>query len=1039
MAVHPNAARPSSPASPVTPAVPASGIPPVSPRSEPAARPVKADLPVLSLGADVGSTTAKIAVLRGDEILYTSYERHYSRIRETLVKMLRDAAPVLGDSPFTAAVSGSAGLGLAEGAGIPFVQEVWATGEVVKTLEHDVSCVIELGGEDAKIIFFKGGADERMNGTCAGGTGAFIDQMASLLDVTPDELDELALNHKKIYPIASRCGVFAKSDVQPLLNQGASREDIAASVYQAVVNQTVAGLAQGRKIEGRVLFLGGPLSFCRGLRDRFVETLGLKEEEAVFPPYARNAVSLGAALYSRRIMTSDPNCLFTLDALADKIENAKIRATSSRTDPLFRNREEYEEFSARHAKASVPAAPIEEYEGGASLGIDCGSTTTKLALVGEGGELLYTYYAPNRGNPVGIVRQELSSIYALCGDRVKIRASAVTGYGEDLIRHAFGVDYGVVETVAHYTAAKHFLPDVDFILDIGGQDIKCFRIRAGAVDKIMLNEACSSGCGSFIETFARSMHLTAAEFAQRALFASAPVNLGSRCTVFMNSQVKQSQKDGATVEDISAGLSLSVVKNAIYKVIRAHSPDELGERIVVQGGTFFNDAVLRAFEREIGREVIRPNIAGLMGAYGAALYAADRKDKEEGQNAGTPEKPASKLISPSALASFTHQSRTATCGGCENRCLLTVNTFPGGRKFISGNKCERGAGQTHVSEDVPNLHAFKRGLLLAEAPQTLPPASETGPRGTVGLPLCLGMYELLPLWTAVFRSLGFTPVLSGMSSKEIYELGQFSIPSDTACYPAKIMHGHIEKLVGMGVDAVFYPRMTWNLDEHASDNHYNCPVVAYYSELLRGNMDCLKKVRFLYPYLSVDSESELAEGLRRALTPIWPDIKKAEIKKAVSAGFANLAKYTSAVKAEGERAVGWARENGKKVMILAGRPYHADAEIGHGIDKLAVSLGFAVVSEDSIYHLAKTPEDVRVLNQWTYHSRLYRAAAWAAENPDAQLVQLVSFGCGVDAITTDEVKRILENAGKYYTQIKIDEIANLGAVKIRLRSLAAVL
>ena len=735
MAVHPNAARPSSPASPVTPAVPASGIPPVSPRSEPAARPVKADLPVLSLGADVGSTTAKIAVLRGDEILYTSYERHYSRIRETLVKMLRDAAPVLGDSPFTAAVSGSAGLGLAEGAGIPFVQEVWATGEVVKTLEHDVSCVIELGGEDAKIIFFKGGADERMNGTCAGGTGAFIDQMASLLDVTPDELDELALNHKKIYPIASRCGVFAKSDVQPLLNQGASREDIAASVYQAVVNQTVAGLAQGRKIEGRVLFLGGPLSFCRGLRDRFVETLGLKEEEAVFPPYARNAVSLGAALYSRRIMTSDPNCLFTLDALADKIENAKIRATSSRTDPLFRNREEYEEFSARHAKASVPAAPIEEYEGGASLGIDCGSTTTKLALVGEGGELLYTYYAPNRGNPVGIVRQELSSIYALCGDRVKIRASAVTGYGEDLIRHAFGVDYGVVETVAHYTAAKHFLPDVDFILDIGGQDIKCFRIRAGAVDKIMLNEACSSGCGSFIETFARSMHLTAAEFAQRALFASAPVNLGSRCTVFMNSQVKQSQKDGATVEDISAGLSLSVVKNAIYKVIRAHSPDELGERIVVQGGTFFNDAVLRAFEREIGREVIRPNIAGLMGAYGAALYAADRKDKEEGQNAGTPEKPASKLISPSALASFTHQSRTATCGGCENRCLLTVNTFPGGRKFISGNKCERGAGQTHVSEDVPNLHAFKRGLLLAEAPQTLPPASETGPRGTVGLPL----------------------------------------------------------------------------------------------------------------------------------------------------------------------------------------------------------------------------------------------------------------------------------------------------------------
>ncbi|MBO6053469.1 MAG: 2-hydroxyglutaryl-CoA dehydratase, partial [Clostridia bacterium] len=847
---------------------------------------------VLSLGADVGSTTAKIAVLRGEEVLYASYERHYSRIRETLMKMLRDAAGVLGDAPFTAAVSGSAGLGLAEGAGIPFVQEVWATGEVVKSLEKDVSCVIELGGEDAKIIFFKGGADERMNGTCAGGTGAFIDQMASLLDVTPDELDELALRYKKIYPIASRCGVFAKSDVQPLLNQGASREDIAASVSQAVVNQTVAGLAQGRQIEGRVLFLGGPLSFCRGLRDRFTETLKLPPEDAVFPPWARNAVSLGAALYSRRIMTSDPGCLFTLEGMLEKIRTAKIRATSSRTEPLFRSKEEYMEFSARHAKASVPEKPLGEYRGDAFLGIDCGSTTTKLAVIGENAELLYTYYAPNRGNPVEIVRGELEKIYSLCGDRVRFRSSAVTGYGEDLIRHAFGVDLGVVETVAHYTAAKHFLPEVDFILDIGGQDIKCFRIKNGAVDRIMLNEACSSGCGSFIETFARSMHLSAAEFAERALFAEAPVNLGSRCTVFMNSQVKQSQKDGATVEDISAGLSLSVVKNAIYKVIRAHSPDELGEHVVVQGGTFFNDAVLRAFEREMGREVIRPNIAGLMGAYGAALCAAAQAEKEPG-------KPSS-LLPASALASFTHQSRTATCGGCENRCLLTVNTFPGGRRFISGNKCERGAGKTEISGDVPNLHAFKRSLLLAEAPSAaeMPRPDETGPRGAIGLPLCLGMNELLPLWTALFRSLGFTPVISGMSSKEIYELGQFSIPSDTACYPAKIMHGHLEKLVAAGVPAVFYPRMTWNLDEHASDNHYNCPVVAYYSELLRGNMDCLRKVRFLYPYLSLDSESELTEGLWREFRSLYPDMKKAEIRKAVSAGFAGLRRYADTVRAE---------------------------------------------------------------------------------------------------------------------------------------------
>ncbi len=986
------------------------------------------DAPVLSLGADVGSTTAKLALMRGEEILYTTYERHFSRIRETLVEMLRDAASVLGNETFTAAISGSAGLGLAEGAGVPFVQEVWATGEVVKKLDRDVSAVIELGGEDAKIIFFRGGTDERMNGTCAGGTGAFIDQMASLLDVTPDELDELALRHKKIYPIASRCGVFAKSDVQPLLNQGASKEDIAASVYQAVVNQTVAGLAQGRKIEGRVMFLGGPLSFCKGLRERFVETLGLSEEDAVFPDYARNAVSIGAALYSRRVMTIDPKERLTIDALIDKIENAKIRVTSSRTEPLFRSPEEYDAFAARHARASVEQKSLAEYRGKAYLGIDCGSTTTKLAVIGENNELLYTYYASNRGNPVEIVRGELDKIYRMAPEGVTFCGSTVTGYGEDLIRHAFGVDEGLVETVAHYTAAKFFLPEVDFILDIGGQDIKCFKIKNGAVDRIMLNEACSSGCGSFIETFARSMHLTAAEFAERALFAEAPVNLGSRCTVFMNSQVKQSQKDGATVEDISAGLSLSVVKNAIYKVIRAHSPDELGQHIVVQGGTFYNDAVLRAFEREIGRNVIRPDIAGLMGAYGAALYAKARAEKT-----GRP----STLIPPDALASFTHTSRTATCGGCENRCLLTVNTFPGGRRFISGNKCEKGAGLTKVSEDVPNLHAFKRKLLLEQAPSEIP--EDVGPRGALGLPLCLGMYELLPLWTALFRALGFTPVLSGMSSRELYEEGQFSIPSDTACYPAKIMHGHIERLVGMGVPAVFYPRMTWNLDEHASDNHYNCPVVAYYSELLRGNMDSLKKVTFLYPYLSLDSEEELTEGLWREFHPRFPDMKKAQIRKAVSAGFGNLRAYTAAVRAEGERAVKWARENGKPVMILAGRPYHADAEIGHGIDKLAVSLGFAVVSEDAVCHLAPTPKDVRVLNQWTYHARLYRAAAWAAANPDAQLVQLVSFGCGVDAITTDEVKRILEDAGKYYTQIKIDEIANLGAVKIRLRSLAAVL
>jgi len=977
----------------------------------------------IALGIDVGSTTAKLAAVRAGKILLATYERHFSQIRETVCRMLRDAKKALGGEEMTVAISGSAGLGLANATGVPFVQEVWATAEVVRKAEPDASAVIELGGEDAKIIFFDGGTDERMNGTCAGGTGAFIDQMASLLDVTPDELDELALRHKKIYPIASRCGVFAKSDVQPLLNQGASKEDIAASIYQAVVNQTIAGLAQGRKIEGRVLFLGGPLYFCRGLGERFVKTLGLSPENAVFPEYARNSVSLGAALYSQSACTES----YTIDRLLSLIENAEIKSTSVRTEPLFKSQEEYNEFAMRHEKASVEIADISKYSGNASLGIDCGSTTTKLALIGEDNQILYTYYASNRGNPVEVVRAELENIYKACGDRIRITSSAVTGYGEDLIRHAFGVDYGIVETVAHYTAAKFFKPDVDFILDIGGQDIKCFRIRNGAVDSIMLNEACSSGCGSFIETFANSMHLSAAEFARKALFARAPVNLGSRCTVFMNSQVKQSQKDGATVEDISAGLSISVVKNAIYKVIRAHSPDELGENIVVQGGTFYNDAVLRAFEREMGRNVIRPTIAGLMGAYGAALFAKEKAAKDNLSSA---------IISKEALGKFTHTSKTTTCRGCTNNCLLTVNTFPGGKRFISGNKCEKGAGAENADSVSLNLHEFKRNVLLEMVPAEIP--ETIAPRGLIGLPLCLGMYELLPLWAAVFSSLGFTPVSSGMSSKKIYEKGQFSIPSDTACYPAKIMHGHIEKLVEMGCETIFYPRLTWNIEEHSGDNHYNCPVVAYYSELLRTNMDSLKGKNFLYPYLAVENEKILARTLWKALHPIYPDIKKSEVKAAADAGFRALYEYTESVQLEGERVIREARKQSKPIMILAGRPYHADSEIGHGIDKLACSLGFAVVSEDAVAHLAKTPE-VHVLNQWTYHSRLYRAAAYAAENADVQLVQLVSFGCGVDAITTDEVKRILESRDKYYTQIKIDEIANLGAVKIRLRSLAAVI
>ncbi len=966
----------------------------------------------LSLGIDIGSTTAKAVLVEDGRILYEKYQRHFSQVRQKTLELLEEAAAVAGDRPFTAAISGSAGLGLAESAGVPFVQEVFATGEVVRALEPDASAVVELGGEDAKIIFFDGGIDERMNGSCAGGTGAFIDQMATLLGVTADELDQLSLESTRLYPIASRCGVFAKTDIQPLLNQGAKHADVAASIYQAVVNQTIAGLAQGRRITGKVLFLGGPLYYCKGLRRRFQETLGLADGQAVFPDYGRFAVAMGASLYARSAGEA-----YTMDQLREKIvHSSAVRDAANLLPPLFAGEADYAAFRARHAAATVAEGDLASYEGSAWLGVDCGSTTTKAVLLGEDRQLLYTYYSSNRGNPVEIVREQLETIYGLCGDRVRIRGSAVTGYGEELIRAAFGVDRGVVETIAHYTAAKHFCPQVDFILDIGGQDIKCFKIKNGAIDSIMLNEACSSGCGSFIETFARSMGYDVAEFARKGLQAAAPVNLGSRCTVFMNSSVKQSQKDGATVEDISAGLSVSVVKNAIYKVIRAGSADELGRHVVVQGGAFYNDAVLRAFEMELGREVIRPAIAGLMGAYGAALYAMDLRE--------------STLISPENLKRFTHTARAAACQGCTNRCRLTVNSFGGGKKYISGNQCQKGLGLTSP-EELPDLYAWKRDALMG-----LQPGAEI--RGSVGLPLALGMYELLPLWHAFFTRLGFRVEVSGLSSRRVYEKGQFSIPSDTACYPAKIMHGHMEVLLERGVDAIFYPSLTYNVDERQSDNHYNCPVVAYYAELLRGNMDDLAQTRFLYPFLNINNRRELARELFACLHPVFPDVTKREVRQAVDHAFAAYEGHMTATRRQGEAAVAWARAHGKRIMILAGRPYHVDPEICHGIDKLAASLGFVVVSEDSVCHLAD-PLPVHVLNQWTYHARLYRAARYACGHPDVQLVQLVSFGCGVDAITTDEVRRILEEAGKLYTQIKIDEITNLGAVKIRLRSLIGAL
>lgn len=965
-----------------------------------------------SLGIDIGSTTAKIVLLQGRQVIYRKYQRHLSRVRQTTLEMLKELQNEIDINTLSVTVSGSAGMGMAEAAGIDFIQEVYATGEVVTALEPDTKVVIELGGEDAKVIFYDGGVDERMNGSCAGGTGAFIDQMAVLLNMTVDELDRASLKATQIYPIASRCGVFAKTDIQPLLNQGAQKEDIAASIFQAVVNQTVTGLVQGRKIDGKVMFLGGPIYYCDGLKKRFVETLKLSQENAVFPEYGLYSVAMGAAMYAQKCKE------IPFKTLINKIECTFTsgKGNLDRCEPLFVSEMEYHAFCERHGAATVPKGNIETYYGNAWLGIDCGSTTTKLVLIGEDFSILYSYYSSNKGNPVALVKEQLIKIYDLCGDRIKICGSSVTGYGEELIKNAFHIDEGLVETIAHYTAAKHFRPDVDFILDIGGQDIKCFHIKNGAIDSIVLNEACSSGCGSFIETFAKAMDYSIADFATLGIYAPAPVNLGSRCTVFMNSSVKQAQKDGASVQDISAGLSISVVKNAIYKVIRATSAKELGEHIVVQGGTFYNDSVLRAFEKELGAEVIRPAIAGLMGAYGAALHIMQNRT--------------SSILSKTSLKNFVHNAKSTVCKGCANNCHLTVNTFSGGEKYISGNQCQKGLGIKN-SDDLPNVYDYKRRYLQSLKPQK-------GSRGTIGIPMALSMYELAPFWHEFFTKLGFEVRFSAISTRRTYEKGQFTIPSDTACYPAKIMHGHIIELIEKGIKNIFYPALTYNINENAGDNHYNCPVVAYYSELLNGNMEQLKEVNFLYPYISIDSVTKLAKTMLPCLKNLDKSITKAEVEKAAKSGFEAYEMYKALVRNKGEKALEFARQNGKQVMILAGRPYHIDLEIGHGIDKLAASLGFVVVSEDSVCHLAPV-QYVNVLDQWTFHSRLYRAAALASENDDIELVQLVSFGCGVDAITTDEVRSILESKNKYYTQIKIDEITNLGAVKIRLRSLMGAL
>lgn len=966
------------------------------------------------LGIDVGSTTVKVCVLdEAGAVLYSSYVRHYSRVRECVLAELEKVSSF--GSAFHACITGSAGLGIAQRGKIPFVQEVQAAYGAIRRLYPDTDVAVELGGEDAKIIFVTGGTEQRMNGSCAGGTGAFIDQMATLLDITVEEMDGLALQAERVYPIASRCGVFAKSDIQPLLNQGASKADISASIFQAVVDQTVSGLAQGRRIKGKVLFLGGPLYFLKGLRRAFQKTLALDDEHAVFPETAPCFMSIGAAIYAAQEREELLEELRARLAVVPDGENITVG------EPLFADRAEYDAFIARHMRSDLRFADIHTYSGDAYLGIDSGSTTTKLMLITPDCRILYSHYQSNNGQPLDIVADRLREIYSLIGGRIVIRGACVTGYGEDMMRAALKVDFGVVETMAHFKAALHFNPDVDFIIDIGGQDIKCFKVKNRAIDSIMLNEACSSGCGSFIQTFAKAMGMEIEEFSRLGLFAKHPVELGSRCTVFMNSSVKQAQKEGASVEDISAGLSSSIVKNAIYKVIRARTPDELGQHIVVQGGTFLNDAVLRSFEKETGKEVVRPAIAGLMGAFGAALYAMENTPEE---------KLISSLVTEPELRAFSYASRSVTCKGCTSKCNVNILTFADGRRFISGNKCERGAGLP-VSKNLPDLYQFKYEKLYS-----LPRENVPGARATVGLPVQLVMFEQLPFWTRFFETCGFQVALSDRSSRELYFLGQHTVASDTACYPAKLMHGHIESLLNRGVDFIFYPCESYNLDEYDSVNHYNCPVVAYYSELLKANNERLTEDNFVMPYIDPNDEATTVRALHRALKKY--KLSSSLIRRAYRAGLEALEEYHAEVVARGRKILADAGREGRQVIVLAGRPYHADPEINHGIGKLLNSLGIAVLSEDAVFGEGEQVK-VSVLNQWTYHARLYRAAEFVSRCKNVNLVQLVSFGCGIDAITTDEVRSILESRGKLYTQIKIDEINNLGVVRIRLRSLLAAI
>lgn len=964
----------------------------------------------MKLGLDIGSTTIKCVVLDDEnKLIYSTYERHYSQITEKIAQILATVrGKVKGVENALVGISGSAGMGVAEASNIDFIQEVYATRVAANTFIPGTDVVIELGGEDAKILFLTNGLEVRMNGTCAGGTGAFIDQMATLLNVPLEELDDLAKQYEKTYTIASRCGVFAKTDIQPLLNQGARKSDIAESIFNAVVSQTVAGLAQGREIEGQVVYLGGPLTFMSELRNCFDRTLNTK---GICPENSLYYVACGAALCAENTID--------FDKVIDEVKNYTGSGNFAFNPPLFADEEDYNKFIERHNKATVNQKELKGYKGKAYIGMDAGSTTVKGVVLNDEGELLYSKYLPSKGNPVEIIKAFLEEVYSV-NPQLNVVSSAVTGYGEEIIKNAFDVDFGIVETIAHFTAAKYFMPDVEFIIDIGGQDIKCFKIHNGAIDNIFLNEACSSGCGSFLQTFANALGYEIADFAKLGLFAKRPVDLGSRCTVFMNSSVKQAQKDGATIEDISAGLSLSVVKNALYKVIRASSPDELGRKVVVQGGTFLNNAVLRAFEQEMGVEVVRPNIAGLMGAYGAALYAKN-KCGSEGK---------SSIADSKALKEFKHDIKVINCGLCNNNCRLTVNSFGGGKKFIAGNRCERPITKKAPSDDM-NMYAYKLQLLDEYKPVE-------GLRGKLGIPMGLNMFEMYPFWYRFFTELKFEVMHSPYSTRKLYQCGEQTIPSDTICFPAKLLHGHVQTLINEGIKTIFYPCLSYNFDENLGDNHYNCPVVAYYPEVINNNMKDIRKVQFVKDYFGVHRPKDFPKKAYENLSKHFPDLTLNEVRVAAKKAYEEHDNFRKKVIEKGNEIIAKAEKEGKKIVVLSGRPYHVDPEINHGIDKLIAGFDVAIISEDVISPRVEK-FTTGVLNQWTYHSRLYAAAKYITTRKDMELVQLVSFGCGVDAITTDEVREILEKEGKIYTQIKIDEITNLGAVKIRIRSLLAAI